>query len=231
MTRPCRRQVLVAVRRSACHALSVASKTRLQPVGLGLVRPDDAEVRSPGWRASRRAASRPAPGWRSAVGGPGRHLDARSRGSRAAPGRAAAGRRWRAGWRPSARSPGGSQSASSGTGRAVGVEQLLGPVGAHPLPPAARGAPGSSRAAAAAPGGRARCPRPAGRRPPSGPVQPFGVRSTIIGHRGRSAAPPVAGRALDLGDLVEDRVQGGGQQLVHARSGRRRLDQVRRGSP
>jgi hypothetical protein len=45
-----------------------------------------------------------------------------------------------------------------------------------------------------APGGSARCPRRAGRRRPWGPVQPFGVRSTIIGQRGRVTSPSIPGR-------------------------------------
>jgi hypothetical protein len=49
-----------------------------------------------------------------------------------------------------------------------------------------------------------------------GPVQPFGVRSTIIGQRGRPIARPRA-RALDRGDLVEHLVERGGHQLVHRR--------------
>ena len=48
-----------------------------------------------------------------------------------------------------------------------------------------------------------------------GPVQPFGVRRTIIGQRGRSAIAVVAGAALDLGDLVERAVELGGERLVH----------------
>ena len=45
------------------------------------------------------------------------------------------------------------------------------------------------------PGATGSCPRPAGRRPPSGPVQPFGERRMSIGQRGRSVTPPV--RAAD----------------------------------
>ena len=108
------------------------------------------------------------------------------------------------------------------------VEQLLGPVGAQPAP-------------RAAPGARALCARSASgtwweRNDPSagspstslGPVQPLGVRSTIIGQRGRAASAacaPVDSRArrrldpraaLDLGSR-DDLIERGGHQLVHRR--------------
>ena len=105
----------------------------LPAVGVVLVRAEQAEVprlevqlhdvaqeRRPsrGWpRPSRRREPAPRP---------------RSRGSRAAAGRAAAARRWRAGWRSCAASPCGGSSASSGPQAAVLVEQLLGPVALHP---------------------------------------------------------------------------------------------------
>ena len=108
----------------------------------------------------------------------------RSRASRAAAGRAAAGRRWRPGWRSSAAPPSGSARSSSAHRRAGLVEQLLRPVRPQPrlehLP--VLGVLRGRRAAA--PGGRGTCPRPVGRRRPAGTVQPFGVRSTIIGQRG-----------------------------------------------
>ena len=50
---------------------------------------------------------------------------------------------------------------------------------------AASGARGAPSARRAAPGGPGTSPRPAGRRRPSGPVQPLGVCRTIIGQRGR----------------------------------------------
>ena len=48
-----------------------------------------------------------------------------------------------------------------------------------------------------------------------GPVQPFGVRSTIIGQRGRSVTPRSRAARLDLADLVEHLVERRGHQLVH----------------
>ena len=48
-----------------------------------------------------------------------------------------------------------------------------------------------------------------------GPVQPFGVRRTIIGQRGRSVVLAAAGALLDGGDLVERVVQRRGHRLVH----------------
>ena len=50
----------------------------------------------------------------------------------------------------------------------------------------------------------------------SGPVQPFGVRSTIIGQRGRRLAT-LARRVLDAGDLVERLVERARERLVHDR--------------
>ena len=52
-------------------------------------------------------------------------------------------------------------------------------------PRASRGARRCRARSRAAPGASGRCPRPARRRRPSGPVQPLGVRSTIAGQRGR----------------------------------------------
>ena len=48
-----------------------------------------------------------------------------------------------------------------------------------------------------------------------GPVQPLGVRRTIIGQRGRSAEPVRAGVALDAADLGDHAVQRRGHELVH----------------
>ena len=84
---------------------------------------------------------------------------------------------------------------------------------------AARGARGCADLGAAAPGGRGRCPPPAGRRPPSGPVQPFGVRSTIIGHGGRSGRGPSPrrGRAGSRRSRRATSSSVAGQLLVHRR--------------
>ena len=111
--------------------------------------------------------------------------------------RAAAGRRWRAGWRPCAASPSGRERAQLGHEPAVGVEQLLGPVAAHPLLELLAGGRAGSRARPAAPGASARCPRSCRPSTSFGPVQPFGVRSTIIGQRGRCACAARARLGLD----------------------------------
>ena len=53
-----------------------------------------------------------------------------------------------------------------------------------------------------------------------GPVQPFGVRSTIIGQRGRLASPaPERAVRWIVGDLVERPVERGRERLVHLRRG------------
>ena len=180
-----------------CAPASLAGdlQDRAQPVGLGLVGAEDPEV---ALGRVRRMTSRSMPpstrvgsdGARAGLRRPG----PRSRGSPAGSGRAAAGRRWRAGWRRAARSPCGTRPSRSAARRAVGVEQLLRPVGAQPLLelPQVRGVGRGPRPAA--PGAPARCPRPAGRRP-RGPVQPFGVRSTIIGHRRARSPARAASRA------------------------------------
>ena len=158
----------------------------LQPVGGGLVRADEPEVaalggvvhdaapagrRGPGWAraGSRRACRR---GRRTASSG----------GQRA--GRAAAARRWRAGWRrgagrPRGRRPGparagGRRSSKSSSGRYERSHVLQLPQVLRVL----------AYARPAGPGGRARCPRRAAPSTSAGPVQPLGVRSTIIGQRG-----------------------------------------------
>jgi hypothetical protein len=48
-----------------------------------------------------------------------------------------------------------------------------------------------------------------------GPVQPLGVRSTIIGQRGRVFECCCAGGVLDLVDLLDGPVGRGGHALVH----------------
>jgi hypothetical protein len=59
-----------------------------------------------------------------------------------------------------------------------------------------------------------------------GHVQPFGLRSTIIGQR-TSREASVARVALDALDLGDDGVEGGGHLLVHL-VGVVTLDEVRR---
>ena len=79
-----------------------------------------------------------------------------------------------------------------------------------------------ARARPAAPGASARCPRPARRRPRSGPVQPFGRAQ----HDHRPARPLAshrrrAPRAWIAADLVERSVERRGERLVDGRPGRR----------
>ena len=83
---------------------------------------------------------------------------------------------------------------SSGDQPAVGVEQLLGSVRPQPLPRACAGAPGCSATPDSGTWWARLCPRPGRRRPRAGPVQPFGVRSTIAGQRvpDRSLGPSPA---------------------------------------
>ena len=105
---------------------------------------------------------------------------------------------------------------------AVGVEELLRPVGPHPALERRQVLRVLARRPPAAPDGRARCPRPACRRRPSGPVQPFGVRRTITGQRGRSPAPCSRASTLEPPDLGVGLVQRGGERLMHERRARRR---------
>ena len=175
-------------RRSASHSRWVASKTAGEPVGGGLVGADEAKVVVVAGDHVSQKRSR-------ACGSPthGRGRDSsprpRSRGSRAAAARAAAGRRWRGGWRSSAaRRPGPARPAR---GPALRARRTAPRAGMSASTVRAReGARGSRGRLAAAPDERARCPRPAAPSTSFGPVQPFGVRSTIIGQRGRSLAPP-----------------------------------------
>ena len=178
---------------SAIQALSVTSKTRAEPVGGGLVRAEDPEVavaRVAPHHVAQEAAEHPGRLGRAVARL--RHRRRRSRGSRAA----RRSRRSRpplaCGLAPMRRVARRRQLAQLGQRRAVGVEQLLGPVAAHPVleqPPGARGRRG-------APASGTWCERqvPSTGTPSTsfGPVQPFGVRSTIIGQRGRARAPPSA---------------------------------------
>ena len=99
--------------------------------------------------------------------------------------------------------------------------------------------PASRRAPAGAPGCRGRWRAEPGvratirwsscRRCSPGPVQPLGVRKTIIGQRAGSSSP-VAALRLDLGDLVEHRVEQRGERAVRVgvdRSSSSRLEEVR----
>ena len=110
----------------------------------------------------------------------------RSRGSRAASGLSAAGRRWRAGWRPCAASPVGASSASSG---------LQAAVRRRTAPPADSSSSIASRIATCSGFVVHLAHRHLVRAPGAfGPLavdllrdrsSPSGVRSTIIGQRGR----------------------------------------------
>ena len=179
------------VERSASQARSVASNTaprRFEAVSSGpmrrkfsgLARDHVAQERA---EHARRLARRCVAGRR--------HLDARSRGSRAARGRAAAGRRWRAGWRPSAARRRGASAASSARSAPSLVEQLLGPVGAHPLLELREVLGVACGRRRAAPGGSGTCPRPAARRRPSG-------RSSPSACAARSSASAAASRRAVL---------------------------------
>ena len=123
-------------------------------------------------------------------------------------------RRSRAGSRPCGARPRGASAASSATQRAVLVEQLLGPVA--PQPRLELGEVLGVRRASSASGTWCERNVPSAGRPSTsfGPVQPFGVRSTIIGQRGRSVRRPRAPRAGSR-DLVEHLVERRGHQLVH----------------
>ena len=80
-----------------------------------------------------------------------------------------------------------------------------------------RGSRGSRRSCgprSSAPGGCASCPRPGLPSISLGPVQPFGVRSTIIGQRGRSVTPSSRARRWISRISSSDRVQGRGELLV-----------------
>ncbi len=50
-----------------------------------------------------------------------------------------------------------------------------------------------------------------------GPVQPLGLRSTIIGHRGQTSFSPARAAFCDRRDLVEYPVERRRHQLVHPR--------------
>ena len=95
------------------------------------------------------------------------------------------------------------------------VEELIGPIAPHPLLEHGAGAPGWSRPRRAEPGGTATSLRPACRRPPSGPVQPFGVRSTIIGQRARVGRRSRRRVVLNRADLVERPGRAWRPSLVH----------------
>ena len=148
------------------------------------------------------------------------------RGSRASAAAAAACRRWRAGWRSSAgRRPGAGRGRRAPGRRRRRTAPRAGSCAATPRAPSRW--PSSSRAFLNGTWCARQVPSTCRPSTTSGPVQPFGEASTIIGQRGRSTIAVHPGPALDLGDLVEAAVERGGELLVH----RRRvvaLDQVGR---
>ena len=186
-----------------------------QPVRGDLVRAEQAEV--PGRLVLLRHRAQvfaQHPGGLGRAWSRGRRPPGRTGGSRAAADRASAPRRWRAGWRPSVGRPSGPGPAAPGAaGRDRRTAPRAGSCAARP--PAGPGGPAAPPARPAAPGANARCPRPACHPPACGPVHPFGVRSTIIGQRGRSTRAAGAGLPLDVPDAPDDRVQGLGHRLVH----------------
>ena len=223
MTRPARaRCSSVGARYSACHCRSVASKTacsRLEAVSSGPkmrklsgLQPD--HVAQP--RARARAVAS------AAVGARARRRRPRSRGSRAAAGRAAAGRRWRAGWRSSAASPARGERGELGDEPAVAVEEFLGPVGAQPLLQLGAGARGVVAGSDSGTWCARQVPSTCLPSTSCGPVQPFGVRSTIIGQR--------AGRP-SLGALPRGVRPGSGRSRSRTRRASRRSARGRPSGP
>ena len=205
---------------------------RAEPVGRGLVRAERAGSCVAGLRrdhVAQAAAEHPGRLGRRRAG----RVD-RARRSRGSP----AGRRSRSSRPPLAcglalirRSPRGASAASSGRGRRR--RRTAPPAGsdAHPVLELAQVLGIGPRPRPAAPGASARCPRPAGRRPSSGPVQPFGVRSTIIGHarpgqvrRRLRRAPAWIGR----GSAPIDRVGIGGRASCRCTAAGRRPSTVDR---
>ena len=218
MTRPSGRGGRRPAASRASHARSVASKTapsRFDAVSSGpnirkfvaALRRDDVAQPARRARGSPRSWSRPARGRRR-----------RSRGSRA-------GRRSRSstpplacGFAPMRRSPVGRERLRArAAGRPSLVEQLLGPVAAHPRLELPQVLGVVAQRPAAAPGARATCPRPAGRRPPSARSSPSACAarsSASAAARRLAVARRRAGsRAISSSDVVERR----GHALVHRR--------------
>ena len=107
-------------------------------------------------------------------------------------GRAAAGRRWRADWRPCAGRLAGRVRRAPATRRAVARRTAPRAGSCASTPRAARGAPGCSRTPASGTWCERQEPSIGWPSTSFGPVQPLGVRRTIIGQRGRSVKPPLA---------------------------------------
>ena len=111
---------------------------------------------------------------------------------------ASAGRRWRAGWRSSGGCPSAPAPAAPRPD-AVVVEELLGAVGPHPLLELGAVLVVVAGRRPAAPGGRARCPRPGGRRRPSGRSSPSGSPSGSSATAGARRRRPPGRRARSRG--------------------------------
>ena len=200
MTRPCAARCSSTGSMLGLPGLAGDLEDGAEPVGLGLVRADDPEVavRLVGrHHVAQPAAQHPGRLGQVAPGSVTLTAYVAEVGQLQVAGRA--GRRWRAGWRPSAGRRSAASPTTSAAGAPVGVEELLGPVGAHPVLQLRPGAPASSRAADSGTWWARQVPSTGTPSTSFGPVQPFGVRSTIIGQwtaRWRRRR----GRPLDLGD-------------------------------
>ena len=199
-----RRDVIVDGDRSAAMQAAVRRlEDGVQPVGVGLVR-DRTAGSSSGFRREDVAQQHAQPAGPSSVAWPGPGRSALV-GPRGKSGSSQVSRRAAVDVRVGAHAP-------VALGRQRGQLRHQPAAARRTAPPAgscaasfehARGARGSRARRRAAPGGRGTCPRPARRPPPSGPVQPLGVRRMIIGQRGR-AVNAARSRAvlLDGADLV-----------------------------
>ena len=123
-------------------------------------------------------------------------------------------RRWRAGSHPSVGAPSGASVGELRTQRAVLVEQLL---GLDSSASTLRAAQVLGLFVQSASGTWCERKEPSIWTPSTtfGPVQPLGVRSTIIGQRGRSVDRRARASRLDLANVLDDLVEGRGHQLVH----------------
>ena len=220
MTRPCGVTCSSLRARVAQHPV-LDLEDRAEPVGVRLVRAEEAEVRRRGvarvdvaQQLAERARRLRARGRRSAA------PQARRRPDRA--GRAATSTRppLACGSAPIRRSPRGASAASSRRERAGGVEALLRAGSCAASARAARGARGSRARPPAGPGGSETSPRPGVPSTSCGPVQPFGVRSTIAGQRGvpRAVRRRRCGRRRWIARISRvGAVERGGEVAMHLR--------------
>ena len=169
----------------------MTSRTSCRPVGVVLVRREDAEVAVSCCASSRRAGNVPSTRVASTAPVPGAGRPRRrSRGSRAWRGRAAAAPPLACGFALIRRSPTGCSVRDLRHRRPVGVEELLRPVDCAATPPAPRGAPRRPGHRRTAPGGERQEPSTGLPSTFFGPVQPLGERRTIIGQVGAAAGLP-----------------------------------------